>query len=258
MPPKPGLPLLFGIAIEPSGGVLLSPVHLFLEGHVSYASEPALAARGISSGDYHEWFEIDNVPRTAEAELLGVRVASAKLSMIKSKLLFKGRAGNGNFLTLPSVCSTSTTSYLELETYEGGHASLPTHTPVGVTGCGNVPFKPTTEVEPETSQYDAPDGTTTIVKVPQHEGAGEINTADIRDAHVTLPEGLTLNPSAAHGLEACTQSQLAKGSASPVGCPAGSKIGVVVIETDLPKKSLSGNVDLGKANGTGRSPTRRS
>ena len=87
--------------------------------------------------------------------------------------------------------------------------------------------------------------------VPQNEKANEINTADITDAHVTLPEGLTLNPSAAHGLDACTQSQLGKGTRNPVACPAASKIGTVEIETDLPPHSLAGNVYLGKPNGTG-------
>jgi hypothetical protein len=245
---EPGLPLLFGIAIEPTGGVLLSPVHLFLEGHVSDAAEPALAARGIPSGDYHEWFEINNVPKTAQAEILGIPSASASLSLIKSKLLFEGRKG-GNFLTLPSVCSTSTTSYLELESYEGAHATTPTHTPVGVDGCDEVPFKPSTEVVPQTSTYDTPDGATTIVRVPQKAGATEINTADIKDAHVTLPAGLTLNPSAAHGLETCSAAQIAIGSSSPVSCPAGSKVGTVTIETDLPPKTLTGNVYLGSPAG---------
>jgi hypothetical protein len=244
---EPGLPLLFGIAIEPSGGVLLSAVHLFLEGHVSYAFEPGLSARGIPSGDYHEWFEINNIPQTAEAQLLGVKVASAKLSMIKSKLLFKGRTG-GNFLTLPSVCSSSTTSYLELETYEGARASLPTHTPVGVSGCANVPFSPTTEVQPEPAQYDSPDGATTVVKVPQR-SFPDINTSDIKDARVVLPEGLTLNPSAAHGLEACTAAQIGIGTSAPVACPAGSRVGTVAIETDLPPHSLSGPVFLGSPSG---------
>ncbi len=248
--PEPGLPLLFGIAIEPSGGVLLSPIHLMLEGHVSWGFEPALAARGIASGDFHEWFQIDKVPQTVKANILGVPVAEAKLSTIKSKLYFEGQKG-GHFLTLPSACSPSTTSYLELEGYEGGHAEAVTHTPVGVENCGAAPFKPTTAVKPETSQHDSPDGAETIVTVPQHEGAGEINTADIKDAHVVMPEGLTLNPSAANGLQACTQAQLGKGGTAPVSCPAASKIGTVLIETALPQGSLAGNVYLGKANGTG-------
>ena len=57
-----------------------------------------------------------------------------------SKLNFNGRAG-GDFLTLPSECST-TTSYLELESWSGEIAHADTHTPVGVEGCDNVPFKP--------------------------------------------------------------------------------------------------------------------
>ncbi len=58
---EPGLPLLFGIDVE---GVppLVENTKLLLEGHVSYAKEAALEARGIASGDFHEWFEINNVP----------------------------------------------------------------------------------------------------------------------------------------------------------------------------------------------------
>ncbi|HEY7831301.1 MAG TPA: hypothetical protein VIC06_12135 [Solirubrobacteraceae bacterium] len=225
----PGLALDFGIhvAVEP-----LVSVHIYLEGHVSWNS------------DYHEYFQIDNVPK--EGELLGQKVP---LSVLKSKLIFNGRAGQGNFLTLPSACSSTTTTYLEVQSWEGQVSRTQTHTPVGVEGCGAVPFKPTAEVQPETAQSDEPDGIRTEVKVPQHVGAGEINTADIQDAHVTLPEGLTLNPAAARGLQACTAAQIAIGSASPVSCPAASQVGTVLLETDLPAGSLAGNVYLGSPSG---------
>jgi hypothetical protein len=250
---RPGLPLLFGIDVE---GVppLVSNVHLLLEGHVSDTREPGLQARGAASGDYHEYFEINNIPQEVAVEALGlVKVANAPLKTVESKLFFEGHAGGGNFLTLPSNCSSTTTSYLELESYGGEHASAVTHTPVGVEGCGAVPFSPTATVTPGGSEsgYGAPDGAVTELRVPQNEGASEINTADVQDAHVTLPEGLTLNPSAAAGLEACTQAQLARGSGAPSSCPAGSKIGTVEVETDLPPHSLAGNVYLGKPNGTG-------
>src|SRR5207245_5011654 len=68
---------------------------------------------------------------------------------------------------------------------------------------------------------------------------------DIKDAHVTLPEGLTLNSAAARGLTACTPAQIAIGTTKPVECPASSKVGEVTIEADLPEKSLAGNVYLG-------------
>ena len=249
LPQEPGLPLQFGIDVE---GVspLVEDVHLFLLGHVSYAHEASLEARGVPSGDYHEWFEINNIP--TEVTVLGL--VKSKLKTLESKLFFDGHAGNegkSNFLTTPSNCAAPTTSYLELETYPPVEkVSEPTTPPVSLEGCDKVPFAPTATLEPETSQYDAPDGATAIVRVPQHEKSNEINTADINDAHLTLPEGVTLNPAAASVLETCTPAEIAIGSSAPVTCPQGSKIGTVSIETDLPPGSLAGNVFLGAPNGT--------
>ncbi len=218
--PAPGLPLEFGIHVEVPE---VANEHIFLEGHVAWSS------------DYHEYFEINNV--------------SKAIPIVKSKLLFEGRAGEGNFLTLPSVCSPSTTSYLEVESYEGAISKTETHTPVGVEGCGNVPFAPQATIAPETATSDQTDGAAVEVKAQQNVGAGEINTADIQNARVTLPEGLTLNPSAAHGLETCTAAQIGIATTKAVGCPAASKVGEVTIETDLPPNSLTGLVYLGSPGG---------
>jgi hypothetical protein len=226
----PGLPLDFGIdvGVEP-----LVHEHLFLEGHVDW------------SGNYHEYFEINNVPKAGN--LLGLPVP---LATLKSKLNFNGRAGNGNFLTLPSKCSAHTTSYLEIESYEGAVLKgIPTTTPVGVEGCDKVPFQPVAELLPENAASDQPDGATAEVKVPQKAGPEEINTADVKDVHVVLPEGMTLNPSAAHGLGVCTAAQIGVGKTTPVTCPASSRVGEVTIETDLPPHSLAGNVYLGSPTG---------
>jgi hypothetical protein len=244
------LPLLFGIAVE-GASPIVSAVHLLLEGHVSYAFEPAAAARGIPSGDFHEWFEINNIP--PEVEVLGG--VKSPLQTLTSKLFFNGQSGHGNFLTLPSQCGppSGSISYLEVEASGEAHevASAPTEPPVGVEGCGKaVPFEPTTEVRPQNSAHDQPDGAITEIKVPQHEGAGEVNTADIAEGHATLPEGLTLNASAAHGLEACLPAQVHFDSKAPAECPTGSRLGNVNIETDLPAKSLTGSVYLAAPTGT--------
>ncbi len=239
--PLPGLPLDFGIDVEPTPAPaegLVTPVHLLLEGHVDW------------SGDYHEYFEIDNIPSEAEVKVLGgLLPIKAPLTVLMSQLNFNGRAGQGNFLTIPSVCSSSTTSRLELESDTGEISRTETHTPVGVEGCDKVPFKPTATVSPETAASDQPDGATTVVGVAQNVGAGDINTSDIRDVHVTLPEGLTLNPAAAHGLGACSAAQIGIGTTDPVTCPAGSRVGTVTIETDLPPGSLTGGVYLGSPGG---------
>jgi hypothetical protein len=237
--PSPGVPLDFGIAVEPLAP-LVAPVHLLLEGHVDW------------SGDYHEYFEINNVP--TEGEIAGG--IKAPLRVLMSQLNFNGRAGQGNFLTVPSVCSSSTTSHLEVESYAGEISQTETHTPVGVEGCDEVPFKPTAEIKSASAQSDLPDGATVEVKVPQNVGNEEVNTADIQNARVTLPEGLTLNPSAAHGLAACTEEQAGLKEIRPgerttgsVSCPSASKVGEATIETDLPPGSLAGPVFLGSPGG---------
>ncbi len=216
----PGLPLEFGIHVQVP---LVANEHILLQGHVAWNT------------DYHEYFEIDNVNKA--------------VPILKSKLNFNGQAGNGNFLTLPSVCSSTTTSHLEVESWSGEISRTETHTPVGVESCDKVPFTPSAELKPETAQYDGPDGVLTEVRPPQHAGAGEINTADIRDARLTLPEGLTLNPAAARGLATCTASQIGIGTTNPVACPAAARLGTVTIETDLPAKSLAGYLYLGSPSG---------
>ncbi|MHB8532382.1 MAG: hypothetical protein ACYDC2_06650, partial [Solirubrobacteraceae bacterium] len=249
---EPGLPLLFGIEVK-GAPPLVESTKLLLKGHVSYAKEPALEARGIPSGDFHEWFEIDEIPPTVGVKLGPLEAVQAPLQTLKSKLFFNGRAGKGNFLTLPSECGppSKSTSYIELENYKGETATAPTVPPVSVNGCRNVPFEGlNTQVKPQTLGYDQPDGAVTNLIVPQKEAEGEINTADIASGHALFPEGLTLNPSAAHGLEACAPAQVHFESKLAAACPAGSRIGSVNIETDLPPGSLNGGVYLAAPNGT--------
>jgi hypothetical protein len=223
-----GLPLDFGIEVAPLSP-LVAPVRLYLEGHVDW------------SGDYHEYFEINNVPR--EAEILGG--TKVPLGVLKSKLIFEGQKG-GDFLTVPSVCSASTTSHLLIESYEGAVSETYTHTPVGVEGCGNVPFSPVVGLTPENKQSDQPDGATVELQVPQATSATEINSSNVNEAVVSLPEGMTLNPSIANGLKDCSLSQLGIGTTNKTECPAQSQIGTVAIETpDLPAGSLTGQVYVG-------------
>src|ERR1044072_2865025 len=56
-----------------------------------------------------------------------------------------------------------------------------------------------------------------------------------------------LNPSAATGLQACTDAQFNKGSRESVGCPAASQIGMCEVDTPpLPDGSPSGPVYVGR------------
>lgn len=229
--PKEGQPARFGFKILTE--------EVFLEADVDW------------SGDYHEGFTIA-VPESPIGKLL------------KNRLVFDGRAGNGTFLTLPSTCFNPAqpgfehvySTYLRADSKENPNPNFPNGSslfesglPPGVmpTGCDKVPFEPTTAVNPGTQQTDSPSGPLVEVKVPFEESGTAIANSNVKDAVVTLPRGMGLNPAAAPDLQMCTNEQFGKGTRNPVACPAGSKIGTAAIETPpLPAGALTGDVYLGK------------
>ncbi len=195
------------------------------------------------SSDYHEFFTINEIPKSPE--------------LVESRLIFNGEAlgagGTLPFITMPSTCLGRQATELEVESYEGQKETKSFTTPVGASGCDKVSFKPTVKTEPAAgaTKSDAPDAVTVKVEVPQNTDPESINSSMLRDAHVTLPEGMTLNPAVANGLEACTNSQFHKGETAPVECHEGSQIGTTMIETpDLPPGSLTGKVYVGQPEST--------
>jgi hypothetical protein len=122
------------------------------------------------------------------------------------------------------------------------------------SSCDGPAFDPTIEARPTTTVADSPSGLSVHLHVPQEDDAAGIAPADLRDATVTLPPGLLVNPSSANGLASCSPEQV--GLVSPVGvaparfdgkparCPAASKIGTVEVTTPLLDHPLPGAVYL--------------
>ena len=111
-----------------------------------------------------------------------------------------------------------------------------------------LPFEPTVELLPETKQQDQPDGITTELACLT--SPTEIDSSQLAATTFILPEGMTLNPSAAAGLEACTAAQARIGSpVFGVACPEKSKIGTVSLNVPtlpaVPGGTLTGNIYLG-------------
>lgn len=234
--PPPGVPAEFGLNVNL--GVV--DVKILIVGGISWYKEaPTSENSGVPTGDYHEYFTIKEIPNTIE--------------IVKTRLKFTGTAGNGTFITLPSVCSTQT-SYLHADFY--GHVGefLPYQTlsgyppkAISVSGCNKVPFTPSVKVTPANTKSDNADGPTVEVRVPQDKSSSSLDDSTLRDAYVALPEGLTLNPAAASGLEACSDAQFGKGTNAPIACPPGSELGTVAIEAaQLPPGSLTGHVYVGQ------------
>jgi len=147
------------------------------------------------------------------------------------------------FLANPTACTGNKLSTRLIITSEGGGAdSAITQTPTidgqeGASGCELVPFAADFALLPDTTQPDAPTGPTATISVPQ-EGlfdTGTLATSHVKGISVTLPPGMTINPSVANGLEACTDAQLAANAGVPGGnaCPAASQIGTVRVGTPL-------------------------
>jgi hypothetical protein len=217
-----------GTGLEGASKAIPLFAHTLIEGGVEYAT------------DYHDFFEIK---------------VSELLPLLSSRLTFKGNIGGpalgaptgAFFLTSGTTCTgpgPQTTTSIAIETGNGevGHASF--ESPIGGSGCDLIPFAPTFLLTPETTTSDQPDGITVKVATTHPE---TIDSSDLRTAVVKLPEGMTMNPSAAAGLEGCTPAQIGIGTRNETKCPPGSRIGSFALEVPgLPSQSLKGSIYLGK------------
>jgi len=79
-----------------------------------------------------------------------------------------------------------------------------------LSSCEGLDFSPTLSVQPDGTAGSTPTGLNVEVHVPQEsttnpEGHSE---ADVKDTTVTLPPGVQISPSAADGLQACSNAQI--------------------------------------------------
>jgi hypothetical protein len=115
-----------------------------------------------------------------------------------------------------------------------------------ITGCNLLQFNPGIEVLPDTSQADEPSGLAVHLRVPQAQQRELLAvTPELKDATVTLPQGVSVSPSAADGLAGCSDGQFGLESPSRGGCPLASVLGSVQIFTPLLPGPLEGHVFLG-------------
>jgi hypothetical protein len=152
-----------------------------------------------------------------------------------------------------------------------------------VTGCqaltsawlgqGPEPEKPSFSFQPTTTQGSSGTGATATLHIPQTylskipssqeklEGIVGNATADLKKTVVTLPQGLSVNPSSANGLEACTEAQVGykkpgepdgeplplnpiRFDEEPVACPDASKLGTFAINSPLLEEEVEGTIYL--------------
>jgi hypothetical protein len=257
VPPIPGVTKVNVYNVVPKEGqaarfgLELAGNEVFLEGDID------------SSGDYHEGFTIA-VPHALPIEGVPFNL------ILKNRLVFNGRAGDGTFLTTPSTCHGQAfiesgseystllraASYAEIEAGEsfpdGAGAYLESPIPPGTSpkSCNTIPYTPSLAVAPGTDETNSPAAAQVSVTVPAPHGPDGQDQSTTKEAQVTLPPGLGINPSAAaapNNLKTCDNSQFVLHSTAPITCPAESRIGTArITAAALPEGALEGNVYIGK------------
>ena len=163
------------------------------------------------------------------------------------------------FLTLPRSCAGPLLTGYEMDSWLAPGAWVRgAHVTPALSGCSaqNLPFEPQIASEATTDSaatgsgqdfelefVDEVDG---IEGITEPEGTA---SSDMKAITVTLPEGMTVNPSLAEGLGVCTPRDLDEETlaASPgEGCPNDSKIGTVEVDTPIVSEPIGGSVFLAR------------
>ncbi len=168
------------------------------------------------------------------------------------------------FLTNPTSCTGEDIGLpmtLRLESWQepqqSDESTFLTHEPgdlfdqVGSTECHRVPFDPDIGVQGTTDDAETPTGLEVTLGFPQQ---GLTNPDGLAQSHlkrtvVSLPEGMTINPSYADGVSVCTAGQIGLISSGPARfnldeeqCPDASQIGEVEIQTPVLPEPVEGEL----------------
>jgi hypothetical protein len=162
-------------------------------------------------------------------------------------------------LSLPTSCTGQLSSTVEADSWRdpAGVLSRASEPIPAIDGCNQLPFAPSISVTPDGTNASTPTGLNVDVHVPQDSVlvANGLSQSNVKDIAVTLPEGVTLNPAAADGLQACSESlvgfegfhEYLPGTSTPLFtstlpepllpgtnfCPDAAKVGTVKIKSPL-------------------------
>jgi hypothetical protein len=149
------------------------------------------------------------------------------------------------FLTNPTSCGDPQEVRFASDSYQlpdqfATASALMTET----SGCGLLDFKPTFTALPTSRRAAAPTGLHVDLTVPQNEAPDGLAASQLRDARVFLPEGMTIAPGAANGLEACSADQVGYRHSPPEAahCPQASKIGTAEFDVPALSRTIDGAV----------------
>jgi hypothetical protein len=165
---------------------------------------------------------------------------------------FAGGLEEKPFLILPRSCNGPLVTIFEAISWWSGEDPQHPGPPTSFFGlaespslldCASLGFAVDMKAQPTTESADSPSGLELSFAVddPTINNPGASAHSDIQKAVVTLPEGMTANPSVAEGLATCSMQALDRESAFSEpgdGCPQASKVGTVEAETPILEEEI--------------------
>ena len=176
------------------------------------------------------------------------------------------------FLTMPTDCAAGAeTATLRADSweepgsvsedrytgYQEATATLP-----GATGCEKLKFEPSITAEPDSLLADSPVALGVHLQVPLAESPDAPATPQLRNAAVTLPEGMSISPGIVDGIKACNvsgpeginfegaeseeRSLSGELQLAPGHCPDASAVGEAEALSPLQPEPLKGHVYLAR------------
>ena len=168
------------------------------------------------------------------------------------------------FLSNPTSCTGPVLTTLRMNSWQepGNYqeAGFLSHNgamePVGADGCDKLSFEPSLALQSDPPSAAQPAALSATLNLPQHGdedpnafvNRAQLVTSHLKKAVVKLPEGVAVNPAAANGLGACSESQFGYHNADPVSCPSDSRVGTAEVVTPLLEDPLKGSIYLAQQN----------
>jgi hypothetical protein len=164
------------------------------------------------------------------------------------------------YFTNPTACTSEplhaelrVTSWEERE--PGGAGPVSAQMPFDpVVGCDRLLMEPVLTAQVTSDAAYSATGFDLDTSIPQtYDNANGLATSTLKQEVVTLPEGMTVNPSSGAGLGSCSEAQYAEELAPAKtaeekeqghGCPNNSKLATVKIKTPAIEEELEGSAYL--------------
>jgi hypothetical protein len=173
-----------------------------------------------------------------------------------SKSGFEPRA----YLSLPTSCEEPMDFVAVASSWQQpGEVTQPTPGKASLGGCSKLEFQPHATAQLSSPRASSPSGYAFDIEVDTHGVTdpvcfpGPVFATDcvptpVRKAVVTLPQGVSINPSVGAGLSVCTKAQYENGEtpSSPfgAGCPSESKIGDFSVSSPIVAGPIAGSIYL--------------